>query len=252
VIFSGHGVIFSRQPWGASGCQRGAIHASTDRSLPPSRSRPVISNRHTRLYLITPPQIEQPFAWVRTLEETLDAGDVACLQIRAKGLDDDAVARLVDLLRPPAQRRGVAVLLNDRPDLAFETGCDGVHIGQGDAPYAEARAAVGPDRIVGVTCHDSRHLAMEAGEAGADYVAFGAFFPTETKEAPTQAEPDLLHWWTNLFVVPCVAIGGITVANCRPLVEAGADFLAVSGGVWAHPEGPAAAVAAFDRILAGG
>jgi thiamine-phosphate pyrophosphorylase len=145
----------------------------------------------------------------------------------------------------------VAVLLNDRPDLAFETGCDGVHIGQGDAPYAAAREAVGPDGIVGVTCHDSRHLAMEAGEAGADYVAFGAFFPTATKDAPTQADPELLYWWNELFTVPCVAIGGITVENCRPLIEAGTDFLAVSSGVWDHPDGAAAAVAAFDRILTG-
>ena len=218
-----------------------------DRSVPPFRARCAISA--SRLYLITPPEIAQPFAWVRTLEEALDAGDVACLQIRVKGLDDDALARLIDLLRPPAQRRGVAVLLNDRPDLAFETGCDGVHVGQDDASYAEARAAVGPEAIVGVTCHDSRHLAMEAGDAGADYVAFGAFFPTDTKQAPTRAEPELLRWWSDLFVVPCVAIGGITVDNCRPLVEAGADFLAVSGGVWNHPDGPVAAVAAFDRIL---
>jgi len=203
------------------------------------------------LYLITPPVIEDPFRWVQTLEETLDSGDVACLQIRLKGLDDDALARIVDLVRPPAQRRGVAVLLNDRPDLAFETGCDGVHIGQSDGSLAAARAAVGAEAIVGVTCHASRHLAMEAGEGGADYVAFGAFFPTATKEAPAQADIDLLGWWSGLFTVPCVAIGGITVDNCRPLVEAGTDFLAVSGGVWAHPDGPAAAVRAFGRILNG-
>lgn len=173
------------------------------------------------------------------------------MQIRLKGLDDDAIARVVDVLRPPAQKRGIAVLLNDRPDLAFETGCDGVHIGQDDATYAEARKAIG-DGIVGVTCHDSRHLAMEAGEAGADYVAFGAFFPTDTKEAKAKAELDVLHWWNELFTVPCVAIGGITVDNCRPLVEAGADFLAVSGGVWNHPQGPAEAVKAFNRLMAGG
>ncbi|SEH32373.1 thiamine-phosphate pyrophosphorylase [Magnetospirillum fulvum] len=233
----------------AAGCHDAAIRAST--CLSPSRTptRSAIPPRQSRLYLITPPVIEAPKQWVATLEQTLDAGDVACLQIRAKGLDDDSLARLVDVLRPPAQRRGVAVLLNDRPDLAFETGCDGVHIGQGDMPYAQARAAVGPDGIIGVTCHDSRHLAMEAGEAGADYVAFGAFFPTETKEAPTRADVDLLYWWSELFTVPCVAIGGITVENCRPLVEAGTDFLAVSGGVWNHPDGPAAAVAAFNRIL---
>jgi len=156
------------------------------------------------------------------------------------------------VLRPPAQRRGVAVILNDRPDLAFETGCDGVHIGQEDSTYAEARKAVGPTGIVGVTCHDSRHLAMEAGEAGADYVAFGAFFPTETKEASSHADLGLLEWWSELFTVPAVAIGGITVDNCRPLVQAGADFLAVSAGVWNHPDGPAAAVTAFNRVMTGG
>ena len=175
---------------------------------------------------------------------------MACVQIRLKDLDDDSLARVVDVLRPPAQRRGVAVILNDHPALAFETGCDGVHIGQDDGTYAEARAAVGPDAIVGVTCHDSRHLAMVAGEQGADYVAFGAFYPTSTKEARFHAEPELLRWWSELFTVPAVAIGGITVDNAAPLVAAGADFLAVSGGVWNHPEGPAAAVRAFNRLLA--
>ncbi len=200
--------------------------------------------------MITPPVIEKPFEWVKTLEAALDGGDVACLQIRLKGLDDDAIARVVDVLRPPAQRRGVAVLLNDRPDLAFETGCDGVHVGQTDASYKAARQAVGPQGIVGVTCHDSRHLAMEAGEAGADYVAFGAFYPTATKDAPTRADPEILEWWSGLFTVPSVAIGGITVENCRPLVAAGADFLAVSAGVWNHGQGPEAAVKEFCRIIA--
>lgn len=204
-----------------------------------------------RLYLITPPRIDDPFAWVGTWEAALDAGDIASVQIRLKDLDDEALVRAIDVLRPPAQRRGVAVILNDRPDLAFETGCDGVHVGQQDASYAEARKAVGTDGIVGVTCHNSRHLAMEAGERGADYVAFGAFFPTSNKEAKFTADPELLAWWHDLFTVPCVAIGGITVDNCRPLVEAGADFLAVSGGVWAHPDGPAAAIRAFNRVFAG-
>ncbi|CAA7627672.1 Thiamine-phosphate synthase [Candidatus Terasakiella magnetica] len=215
-------------------------------------ARPAISADQCRLYLITPPRIDEPFKWVNTLEATLDAGDVACLQIRLKDLDDDAVARVVDVLRPPAQRAGVAVLLNDRPDLAFETGCDGVHIGQEDGTYAAARKAVGPTGIVGVTCHDSRHLAMEAGDAGADYVAFGAFFPTTTKTAKVRAEIELLEWWHGLFTVPCVAIGGITVENCPPLITAGTDFLAVSAGVWEHPEGPEAAVRAFNRLIAEG
>lgn len=202
-----------------------------------------------RLYLITPPKIEKPHEWLETLELALDAGDVACLQIRLKDLDDDQIAHVVNILRPPAQRRGVAVLLNDNPALAFETGCDGVHIGQDDMPYKKAREAVGANAIVGVTCHDSRHLAMEAGEMGADYVAFGAFYPTDTKEVVHHADVELLKWWSSLFTVPSVAIGGITVDNAKPLIDAGADFIAVSGGVWNHPDGPAAAVQAFNQLF---
>jgi len=172
------------------------------------------------------------------------------VQLRLKDVDDDTISRAVDALRPQAQRRGVAFILNDRPDLAFETGCDGAHIGQTDMPYAKARAALGPNSILGVTCHDSRHLAMEAAEAGADYVAFGAFYPTTTKEAPSRAEIDLLSWWSELMEVPSVAIGGITIENAPPLIAAGADFLAVSAGVWNHADGPAAAVAGFNKLFA--
>ena len=150
---------------------------------------------------------------------------------------------------PVCHGRDVAFLVNDRPDLAREAGADGVHIGQEDAGYAEARSAVGAGATVGVTCHNSLHLAMEAAEAGADYVAFGAFFPTRTKAPKAQATLETLEVWSAATVVPCVAIGGITAENCRPLVRAGADFLAVVGGVWDHPEGPAAAVREFAAIL---
>lgn len=202
-----------------------------------------------RLYLITPPALD-PAAFADPLAVALDAGDVAVVQLRLKGVDDDAIRRAVDALRPVAQQRDVAFILNDRPDLAAATGCDGVHVGQEDASYAQARQLVGDNAIVGVTCHDSRHLAMEAAEQGADYVAFGAFFPTATKEAKTRAAPEILAWWSGLMEVPCVAIGGITAENAAPLVAAGADFLAVSAGVWQHPDGPAAAVNAFAAILA--
>lgn len=202
-----------------------------------------------RLYLITPPALEPP-AFADQLAAALDAGDVGCVQLRLKDVSDEAVMRACDALRPVAQARGVAFLLNDRPDLAKAMGCDGVHVGQEDATYAEARAALGPDRIVGVTAHASRHLAIEAAEAGADYVAFGAFFPTATKQAPKgQADIELLRWWSEIMTVPAVAIGGITVENCGPLVEAGADFLAVVAGVWAYPGGPAAAVKAFNQAI---
>jgi thiamine-phosphate pyrophosphorylase len=148
--------------------------------------------------------------------------------------------------------RGVPLILNDRPDLAARFDCDGVHIGQDDAPYAEARRLVGPERIVGVTCHDSRHLAMQAAEAGADYVAFGAFFPTATKQAKTRADPEILEIWQEIMLTPCVAIGGITPANCGPLVAAGADFVAASAAVWGDPGGPRAAVAAFNTSIGAG
>jgi thiamine-phosphate pyrophosphorylase len=145
----------------------------------------------------------------------------------------------------------VAVILNDRPDLAAALGCDGVHVGQGDAPVAQARRLMGPHAMIGATCHDSRHLAMEAAEAGADYVAFGAFFPTATKETTHRPDPEILTIWQETMEVPCVAIGGITPDNAGDLARAGADFVAVSAAVWKHPEGPAAAVRAFDRALTG-
>jgi thiamine-phosphate pyrophosphorylase len=203
----------------------------------------------TRLYLITPPAFD-PGLFADRLAEALDAGDVACVQLRLKPAEDDAIRRAADALRPVAQQRGVAFLMNDRPDLALATGCDGVHVGQEDASYAEARRVLGLGRIVGVTCHASRHLAIEAAEAGADYVAFGAFFASGSKPVKHHADPDILHWWSELMEVPCVAIGGITPANCGPLVAAGADFLAVIAAVWDHPEGPGAAVKTFTQAIA--
>ena len=205
-----------------------------------------------RLYLITPPRIDDLAEFGRTLAHALDAGDVAALQIRLKDAPDDVVAAAVDALMPIAQARGVAVILNDRPDLAARLGCDGVHVGQDDMPLAQARKIVGQDAMIGVTCHDSLHLAMEAAEGGADYVAFGAFYPTTTKEAPTRADPELLTGWQADMVIPCVAIGGITVETAAGLAAAGADCLAVSAGVWSYGEGPAAAVKAFVGEIAKG
>ena len=172
--------------------------------------------------------------------------------MRLKEASDDHIAAVTAAILPIAARHGVAVIMNDRPDLAARLGCDGVHVGQDDASCAEARRIVGRDRTVGVTCHDSRHLAMEAAEQGADYVAFGAFFPTTTKDAISSAEPELLTIWQESMQIPCVAIGGITADNAASLAQAGADFLAVSAGVWSHPEGPAAAVAAINVAIAQG
>lgn len=201
-----------------------------------------------RLYLITPPRLE-PRAFADVLARALDSGGVTSVQLRLKGAGDDEIRDAAQVLLPVAQSRDVAFILNDRPDLALETDCDGVHIGQKDAPYDVARLTLGEDRIVGVTCHDSRDLGIEAAEKGADYVAFGAFFETTTKRPKSRAGTDILHWWNEVTTVPSVAIGGITPENCLPLVRAGTDFLAVSSAVWDYSGGPAAAVEAFAKVI---
>ena len=205
-----------------------------------------------RLYLITPPALTDLDAFGLELKKALEGGDLAALQSRRKDVAAAASAAAVAALAPIARAHDVAVILNDRPDLASSLDCDGVHVGQGDMPYAAARKLMGQERMVGVTCHDSRHLAMEAAEAGADYVAFGAFFPTTTKDAPTTADPEILSIWQEVMETPSVAIGGITADNATALATAGADFLAVSAGVWAHPLGPAAAVAALNAAITQG
>lgn len=201
-----------------------------------------------RLYLITPPVL--PAGFEQKLEEALAAGDVACVQLRLKDVSDEVIEAAVKALMPVCHAHDVAFILNDRPDLASAFGCDGVHIGPEDMPYDEARALVGANATVGVTCKDSRHTAMEAAEAGADYVAFGAFFPTSTKENTASVTPEIVEIWSETTNVPCVAIGGIAVENCEPIVQAGADFIAVCNGVWNYEAGPAAAVRDFNAIFA--
>lgn len=201
-----------------------------------------------RLYLITPPKLD-PARFRDTLAAALDAGDVACLQLRLKDATADEIARAAEILMPVCHARDVAFLLNDDAALAHRLGCDGAHLGQQDGDHAGARRLL-EGKILGITCHASRHLAMVAGEIGADYVAFGAFFPTATKATVHRADTDLLAWWSELMEIPCVAIGGINAENCAPLVRAGADFLAVIGAVWNHPEGAAAGVRAMNAAIA--
>lgn len=199
-----------------------------------------------RLYLITPPVLTPDFE--TTLAKALDAGDVAALQLRLKDVPEAELLRIIERLRPVAQSRDVAFLLNDNPALAMKSGCDGAHVGQTDMNAKQARKILG-DLTLGVTCHNSRHLAMEAGEAGADYVAFGAFYPTTTKEPPEMAEIETLKLWAETMEIPCVAIGGINAENAAPLVQAGAEFLAVSGAVWNHKDGADAGVKAMLRAI---
>ena len=209
---------------------------------PPERSQPA------KLYLISPQEVGGAFA--DRLSAALDGGEVAAFQLRVKDLDSHELARLAEPLQRICADSDTAFIVNDSMSLAKRLGADGVHLGQSDGDLREARALLGPDAQIGRTCHDSRHLAMEAGEAGADYVAFGAFYPTTTKPSHYRPAPPLLSWWASLFEIPCVAIGGITPANAPPLIEAGADFVAVCQAVWSADD-PGAAVAAFDQIFSG-
>ena len=199
-----------------------------------------------QLYLISPLDVGGGFP--DRLKRALEAGPVAAFQFRVKDVDQHSAAALAEPLQRICADADVAFIVNDSIALAKRLGADGVHLGQGDGDPREARAQLGPAAQIGVTCHDSRHLAMEAGEAGADYVAFGAFYPTTTKTTEHVADPVLLSWWSTVFEIPCVAIGGITPVNAPPLIRAGADFLAVSGAVWGGDE--AAAVRAFEAVLA--
>jgi thiamine-phosphate pyrophosphorylase len=208
---------------------------------PPRRTGPA------KLYLISPQDIGGPFP--DRLRAALEPGIATAFQMRVKNVDEHQLARLAEPLQRICADSDVAFIVNDSVALAKRLGADGVHLGQGDGEIGEARALLGPSAQIGKTCHDSRHLAMEAGEAGADYVAFGAFYPTTTKPSDYRPEPSILSWWSTLFEIPCVAIGGITPENARPLVEAGADFLAVCQAVWSQDD-PAAAVRAFLEALA--
>ena len=197
-----------------------------------------------RLYLVTPPALV-PAAFAPILARALDAGDVGAVQLRLKEAHDEDVLRAAEILKPVCEARDVAFLLNDRPDLAVAAGADGVHVGADDMHAGQARKLIGPALQLGASCYDSRDLAMRAGEDGADYVAFGAFFASPTKDTPVRADVELLEWWSSLMELPVVAIGGIDAANCGPLVRAGADFLAVVSAVWNHPDGPDGGVRAM-------
>lgn len=209
---------------------------------PPRRSGPA------KLYLISPQEVGGVFP--DRLKSALEPGLATAFQLRVKGVGEHELARLAEPLRRICANAQVAFIVNDSMSLAKRLGADGVHLGQQDGTIHEARALLGPTAQIGKTCHDSRHLAMEAGEAGADYVAFGAFYPTTTKPSDYRPEPSILRWWSTLFEVPCVAIGGITADNAMPLVDAGADFLAVCQAVWAKDD-PAAAAMAFQSVLSG-
>ena len=201
-----------------------------------------------QIYLLTPPRIDDVPKFCALLETTLAAAPVACVQIRLKDIESSALVQAGQAITHVCHAAGVEVIVNDFPDLVADIGADGVHIGQEDMDYFSSREVLGGDAILGVTCHNSKELAFAAAKAGADYVAFGAFFDTTTKEAKTRAELEILSWWHEAVEIPSVAIGGITVDNAEAVIAAGADFIAVCSGVWDHSEGPAAAVSQFSQL----
>jgi thiamine-phosphate pyrophosphorylase len=210
---------------------------------PPERTEPA------KLYLISPQEVGGGFP--ERLKAALGPGVAAAFQLRVKDVEEHELARLAEPLQRICADSEVTFIVNDSMQLAKRLGADGVHLGQSDGDVREARGLLGPSAQIGKTCHDSRHFAMEAGEAGADYVAFGAFYPTTTKPSHYRPDPAILGWWSSLFEIPCVAIGGITPDNAKPLVDAGADFIAVCQAVWGKDD-PAAAARAFEKVLAGG
>lgn len=209
-------------------------------------------NPPCRLYLITPPRIEDPAAFAETLARTLDAADTAAVQIRLKDTGEDDISRAAEAVIPVCRARGVTVIMNDNAELARRLGCDGAHLGEDDGDIAEARRILGPEAVIGASCYASADRAMQltGRDGGADYAAFGAVYPTLTKTPKTLCPLEVIENWSLISVIPCAAIGGITPENAGPVIEAGADFLAVIGAVWGHADGPAAGAAAFEAVLA--
>lgn len=203
----------------------------------------------TQIYLISPPRIDDIDAFLNQLDEVIAAGVISVFQLRLKGIENREIVLLGKKIVPKLQEAGIAVIINDNPRIAKDLHADGVHLGQEDGDISEARKLLGKDAIIGATCHNSKHLGMEAAEAGADYVAFGAFYPTQTKEVIHHADIEILEWWQDIMEIPCVAIGGINIDNALPIINAGADFIAISSGVWNYEGGIKAALKKFQTLI---
>lgn len=203
----------------------------------------------TQIYLISPPRIDDIDAFLKQLDEVIAAGVISVFQLRLKGIENREIVLMGKKIVPKLQEAGIAVIINDNPRIAKDLHADGVHLGQEDGDIIEARKLLGKDAIIGATCHNSKHLGMEAAEAGADYVAFGAFYPTQTKEVIHHADIEILEWWQDIMEIPCVAIGGINIDNALPIINAGADFIAISSGVWNYEGGIKAALQKFQTLI---
>ena len=202
----------------------------------------------TKLYLISPPNINAN-EFIFSLDDVLNTGLVSCFQLRLKNVKDEDIIESSKALKPICNKYHVPFILNDRLDLVNKVEADGVHLGEDDDSILEARKLLGPKAIIGASCYNSKHLAMEAAEEGADYVAFGAFFATITKDPKTKADINIIKDWTLISNIPCVAIGGINSSNCKELVDAGVDFIAVVGSIWNKNDDPKSAINKFKSII---
>jgi len=208
-----------------------------------------------QLYIITPPQLS-PVVFADHLARALDAGPVSAVQLRLEGAEDDLWKLAVEKLMPVAQERETAFIVNNKAELAKEMDADGVHLGMSDMRIKDARRLLGPDKIIGASCLDSKHLGMTAAESGADYVSFGPFYTARSPFYPAKSyapkymvSPTILTWWNTLMEIPCVAAGGIKPGNCGDLVKAGADFICASTSIWDYEGGAAQAIADFHAAI---
>ncbi|HEU5046241.1 MAG TPA: thiamine phosphate synthase [Rickettsiales bacterium] len=206
------------------------------------------------LYLVSPPRLQLE-GFLPQLEAALATEAVKAFQLRLKEADDQEILNAAREIVPLCREYDIAFILNDRADLAVQCGADGVHLGQEDMTVADARKILGDEGVIGVSCHASKDMGIRAAEEGADYVAFGAFFPTKSKPQEKVEKwgiptPEIIEWWSTYTTIPCVAIGGMKPENCGPLVTAGADFIAAITSVWEHPQGAAEAVREFEQAIA--
>ncbi|HHL43312.1 MAG TPA: thiamine phosphate synthase [Hellea balneolensis] len=199
-------------------------------------------NPTCQIYLITPPSIGDIQAFSRILQTTLAAAPIACLQIRIKDRAPEDIINLATEIVPICHAHETLVIMNDDPHLVAPCQADGVHLGQSDMDIKNAQQLLEDDAIIGITCHNSTSLAIEAAMSDADYVAFGSFFESATKPEARPADLEILQWWRHTTIIPSVAIGGITVDNAEAIIKAGADYIALSSGVWDYAKGPAEAV----------
>jgi len=194
-----------------------------------------------QIYLISPPEIELA-KFAQSLELSLKTGLIPAFQLRLKNYETPQLKKISQELKKICDDHNCLFILNDYFDIAMEIGASGVHVGADDEKIAKIRLKAPENFLIGASCYDSRHLAMEAGEQGANYISFGAFFESPTKISRGKPTLEILEWANEMLNLSIVAIGGINADNCQKLVKSGADFLAVISYIWQHPSGPQFAI----------